>query len=278
MRRIGELSGFQNVVAGAKATIDLPADRRYHALILNYKTNAARATIEADIKLVKVYLNGLPQMEITAQELLAIYERHGHEFTAGMLPIYFSEPWRRSAQGEDSMALETLGRFRTFQVEVELDAGALAPALELFADYDFNQSGDPIRVMRKFVRQQIPVAAVGPYTLNNIPSNGSIHGLHCFEAAANDITNVRVKQNDAEIYNASREIGDAILKGQGGGPVAGVFSIAFDRTERVGHKVDQAVLQNGVPVLAQFSAEFEMANASPFFLVYEFVGPANSGG
>lgn len=279
MRRIGEVSSFQNVAAGAKATIDLPADRRYHALHLNYKTDANRATIEADIKLIKVYLNGIPQWEITAKELLAIYERHGHTFTAGMLPLYFSEPWRRTTQGEDSTALATLGRFRTFQIEVEFDAAAAAPTLECFAEYDFADiNPNEIRAMRKFVRQQVPVAAVGPHTLTNIPNNGSLHGLHCFENAVDDITSVRVKVNDAVIYDIPRVVADTILKDQGGAPVAGVFHIAFDRTERVGHMVNQAIMQNGVPVLSQFSAEFQMANASPFFMLYEFVGPANSGG
>lgn len=279
MRRIGEVSSFQNVAPGAKATIDLPADRRYHVLHLNYKTNANRATIEADIKLIKVYLNGIPQWEITAKELLAIYERHGHTFSAGMLPLYFSEPWRRTTQGEDSTALATLGRFRTFQIEVEFDAAAVAPTLECFADYDFAAiTANEIRAMRKFVRQQVPVAAVGPHTLTNIPNNGSLHGIHCFENAVDDITSVRVKVNDAVIYDIPRVVADTILKDQGGVPVAGVFHIAFDRTERVGHMVHQAMMQNGVPVLSQFSAEFQMANASPFFMLYEFVGPANSGG
>lgn len=274
-RFVGEQSAFSNVAPNTTATIDLPVDRRYHVLWLKYKTNATRPVIEADITRIKVMLNGIVQWEISPKELLAIYERHGYSFIDGYLPLFFSEPWRRSAIGEDNTAWQLFGNIRTFQIDIEIAPTAVAPTLECFSQYD-RMRGD-LGLIRKYVRQQVPVAATGPHPLNNVPGSGSLHGFHCFEQAQGDISNVRVKVNDFEAYNADRSLAEALIQPAGGKPVAGMFPVAFDATERVADRIDQAVAtSNGQAIRSEFQIEFEMVQANAFFLVWEFIGPANA--
>ncbi|PCJ90943.1 MAG: hypothetical protein COA52_09680 [Hyphomicrobiales bacterium] len=273
-RYVGEQSAFSNVQPNTTATIDLPVDRRYHVLWIKYKTNANRATIETDILRIKVMLNGIVQWEISPKELFAIYERHGYTFIDGYLPLFFSEPWRRSPAGEDSTGWQLFGNIRTFQIDVEIAPGANAPALECFSQYDRKPGG--LGLIRKYTRQQVPVAATGPHTLNNVPGSGSLHGFHCFETTQGDIANVRVKVNDFEVFNADRALAEALIQPAGGKPVAGMFPVAFDATERVADRIDQALAVGNQVTRSEFQLEFEMVVANPFFLVWEFIGPANA--
>jgi len=61
--------GFNNVAAGGMATTKLPRNRRYHALFLQYKTNAAQATIEADITQIRLLVNSKVIRAFSAAEL-----------------------------------------------------------------------------------------------------------------------------------------------------------------------------------------------------------------
>lgn len=281
MRLVDVNNSVTNVVPTGTATADLPVDRRYHAIHLLIEHNGAAATraqIEQFFPSLKLYIDGITQWDLRTSELLAIYERHGNVFTSGVLTLYFSEPWRRSPAGEDAMAFDARSS-RTFQIELQT-AGAINPKISTYVEYDYfnGQNGLPHSgSIRKFIRHQIPVAAIGPYTHTNLPDGGSIHGLHCFETNVNDIAAVEVKRNNLVVFNAPRILADKMVKDQGGVPVPGVFHITPDRTERVGHKLDLAArLADGSIQRSNNAIEFDMAAAAAFPLVYEMSGPPNA--
>lgn len=277
MRRIAELGSFQNVVAGSKATLDLPVDRRYHSLKIGYKRSGAAATraqMESSISLIRLLLDGVVQWELSAKQLFATHDIHGYPVTSGVLPLFFSEPWRRSPAGEDNLAWAVQGEVRTFQVEIDIAGTAVSPALECYSEFDNVQA--PLAPIRKFTRQQVPVAATGLHTLDQIPGIGNLHALHCFEAAANDVKSIRAELEQQIVFEAPRYIADELNKAHGGAPVAGVFSLRFDRTERVSDMLgNQFVTANGARGRRPVRFLFDMVNASPFTLLYEFIGGKN---
>lgn len=279
MRRFAELGSFQNVVAGSKATLDLPVDRRYHALKIGYIAGAGavaatRATMEADISLIRLLLDGVVQWELSAAQYFAILDIHGYPVTSGVIPLHFSEPWRRSPQGEDNLAWAVAGEVRTFQVEIEIAGAAVSPKLECFCEFD--NIAAPLAPIRKYTRQQVPVAATGFHTLDQIPGIGNLHALHCFEAADGDVKSIRFERQQQIVYEAPRYIADELQKAHGGSPVSGVFTLRFDRTERVSDTLEnQLRTPNGGIARVPVRAMFDMANASPFTLLYEFVGGKN---
>ncbi len=279
MRRIAELGSFQNVVAGSKATLDLPVDRRYHGLKIGYRngaggTAATRAEMASEITLIRLLLDGVVQWELSASQLFAMLDVHGYPVTDGVLPLHFSEPWRRSPQGEDNLAWAVRGEVRTFQVEIEIAAGAVSPSLECFCEFDNIDA--PLAPIRKFTRQQVPVAATGLHTLDQIPGIGNLHALHAFEAASGDVKSIRAELEQQIVFEAPRYIADELTKAHGGAPVDGVFSLRFDRTERVSDTLgNQVRLQSGAIARKPVRFLFDMANASPFTLLYEFVGGKN---
>ena len=98
------LPAFNNVAAGGTATTRCPRNRRYHGLLLQYKTNAAQATIEADLTEIRIKVNGKTVRQFSTAQLNIINALNGIAFTLGMVPIWFSEPRRRTPVGADYLA------------------------------------------------------------------------------------------------------------------------------------------------------------------------------
>lgn len=279
MRRIDKLSSFQNIVAGQKATVSLPVDRNYHGLRIHYKKGgnaASRVSMEADIKLVRLLLDGVVQWELTAKQLFALLDIKGYPVTTGILPIHFSEPWRRSPQGEDLLSWSLAGSVRTFQVEVDLADDVNQPDLDCYCDYD--NAVKALGVIRKITQQQIPVAGTGIHTLDQIPGIGNLQALYAFESAAGDIKHVRIELKQNVVYEAPRAIADELLISHGGASVADVFGIRFDRTERASNMLANRVSNGAGGIVRQpVRLDFDMKTASPFTALYEYVGPKNGG-
>ena len=125
MRRHEPARSFNAVGAGQTATLNLPPDGIYHKLMLHYAeggTAADAATVTAAIDEARLIVNGKVQRRFTGEDLLAINAYHGKAYTDGYLPIFFSEPWRRTVQGEDALAWG-MGDVETFQLEVDIAAG-----------------------------------------------------------------------------------------------------------------------------------------------------------
>src|SRR6478735_12511912 len=100
MRRKVVLSSINSVGIGQTASIDLPVGgRRYFAVYLLYKTNAAQATIEADVTEIRVIANGKVQRRFSAADLNVVNATYGVAFTLGMIPILLHHPRARTWQG-----------------------------------------------------------------------------------------------------------------------------------------------------------------------------------
>ncbi|WP_109314993.1 major capsid protein P2 [Pseudovibrio ascidiaceicola] len=279
MRRIDKLSSFQNIVAGQKATVNLPVDRNYHGLRIHYKKggNAAnRASMEADIKLIRLLIDGVVQWELTAKQLFALHVIKGYPVKTGVIPIHFSEPWRRSPQGEDLLSWSLAGSARTFQVEVDIAEGVTQPDLDCYCDYD--NAAKALGVIRKITQQQIPVAGTGIHTLDQIPGIGNLQALYAFESTVGDIKHVRIELKQNVVYEAPRIIADELLISHGGEAVDDVFAVRFDRTERASNMLSNRVTtQTGGIARQPVRIDFDMKTASPFTALYEYVGPKNGG-
>ncbi|MGH0003927.1 major capsid protein P2 [Pseudovibrio ascidiaceicola] len=272
MRRTELMNPFHNVVPGEKATVTLPTDRRYHKIIFEYKTGTSRgsrATMEAAVKNIRVMLNGVPQWELSAKELFAILEIKGVTISSGIIPLNFSEPWRRTPNGEDATAWALQGKASSFQIEVELDAGASNPGIKCYAEYD---NVDAPLLIKKFTRSQVQVSTTGILTVDQIPNLGDIHAMYGFEKEAGDIKSVKIERNGYVAYDLPRAIAGEALRTHGGAVVNDVFAVRFDRTERIGHFL-KLTKQDGFSV--PIKQEYDMAKANSFTQILEYLGAPN---
>lgn len=162
MRFNDRVTGINGVAAGGVATVEMPVGRRYHGLTLYYKTNAAQATIEADISYIRLLVNGVLIRDINVAELYKDNIANGRAFVLGEIPIFFSEPWRASVFQEEATAWDVMDE-RTFTVQVAIAGGAAAPTLSAIAQFDYvrndGKEGRPGLNIVHWNRQTVNVAA-----------------------------------------------------------------------------------------------------------------------
>lgn len=271
-RNIVELSDWNSVSPGQKATLDVPVGPlMYHQLRIKYGTATAgganQANMEAEIKRVRLNLNGVTQREFTAAELFAINAYRGVPFRAGSLPIFLSHPWQRTPQGEDGLAWR-VGDIDTFHVEVELDSGANAPTLEARAaidniPVDRSAMGDIV----KWKRLNVDNSAIGVRNFTQFAKEDPYYTIHCFSG---DIKDVRLETDRIVRWDLTDDQMSDFLLDQGFAPQAGMYHIDFASTARV---LDVLDMEIGGRRVGTFKVDFDMGAANGFDVVTETIGP-----
>ena len=275
MRFVRATNEFVNVVTGSVATVDLPVDRRYHNVVLEYKRDGALATwaqIKADIALIEIELNGIVQRSIKPAQLEAMHAFRGHVDQDGYVTLHFSEWWARLPDGEDGQAWNVRGNVRTFQIKVTLNAGAHTVALKAFHQHDggiVNGGAVPFKSAKRYISQTVPVSAVGVFTLTQLPRDGLFKSFYCFETADGDIERVRITVDSVEVYDMTRDQAEAMLP-RDGVKQAGVFPVIFDVQNRLS---DGLLTRNNQGGVLNIRTEFTMGAANPFDMVAEYLAP-----
>lgn len=276
-RRAGQVGTFTQVFAGGKTTNDLPRDRRYHGLFLEFKCDAGNslATIANSIGTIRILLNGVEQWNLTAKKLIATYQQRGLPVFDGYLPIYFSEEQARTKSEEINLAWDvTDPSITSFQIEIEIKAGVVNPVLKAHAEY---VPGDPlagIGLIKKMSGQYVQVAAAGAraVTLDSLPPIGGLHAIHCFEKVAGDVEKMALKVNTIDVFAAERGLADILNGRHGHTSIPGVYTARFNRSGDMGYALP-TIQPNGVAPI--FEMSFDMKQANGFELLFEHVGPPN---
>lgn len=267
MRRHEPTRSFNAVGAGQTATLNLPPDGIYHKLMLHYAesgTAANSATVIAALDELRLIVNGKVQRRMTGEDLLAINAYHGKGYTAGQLPIFFSEPWRRTVQGEDALAWG-MGDVETFQLEVDIASGRTGPTLAATSVKDIAVANmGPIVKWRKYT---VPVSAVGTVNIDDFDRRDTQYAFHC---KSTDIDHVRVELDREIIIDTDVATLEDTGDDQGFSWQSGWTHIDFNDTRRVG---------DGLPMIdaagqrkRDFLVNFDMSAATTFSVVSETLG------
>lgn len=229
MRRTVVLTSINGVAAGQTATLDLPTGgRRYFALYALYKTNAAQATIEADITEIRIIINGKVQRRLSSADLNFLNTTNGLAFVAGMIPILFAEPRRRTMQGEEGLAWGTVG-VGTFRVEFDIAGGAVAPTLSAFAEVDDVPA--PLGPIVKVYKETFNATGAQTLNITTLPKRDSYARIHARSAL---VTRMKAVVDGLDIFDVDRATAAALLtRRQGLAMVANNFSLIFDSSDQV---------------------------------------------
>ena len=276
-RRFVSTNAFSAVAAGSQATLDLPVGPvTYHGLQLTYTTGTAgganQANMETEITECRVKVNGKEQRRFSARELFDILAFYGIGFQTGILYIPFSEPWRRSVTGEDSLAWGTHD-IDTLQVEVDIAGSATNPTLSARALVE--RVARPMGPIVKWRRFNVPVSATGIRTLTTLPRTDAYYAIHC---DSTNISDVEVKVDQAEVFKATKAQADALYQSAAPRtltPQSDWFHIVFDPTHRVSDALAMAQEDDSGAVRAvqELRVDFNMAAASSFNVLTLTLGP-----
>lgn len=238
------LPAFNNVAVGGTATTRVPRNARYHAFFLQYKTNANQATIEADITEVRIKVNGKIIRQASAAQINIINAMNGIAFNAGMLPIIFSEPRRRTPEGEEYLALlayEALG-VGDVDIEVDISGAAAAPTLGGLMYFDYQRPADQfanadLRTVMHWMRKVTPCAAAfgasAPLTPPAFfpPVRGWLHRVHHFDPV---VTQNILRNGQTPFWNATTVQLPALLGLSAMAKQANTFHAVLDATQQYG--------------------------------------------
>lgn len=276
-REIVEANSFNGVGIGQTATLSLPVGAvQYHAIYLIYSTTTAggatRANMEAEITEVRLMLNGRAQRTFSFKQAMDIYERMGISFSAGILPIYFSEPWRRAAQGEDVLAWP-MGDMSTFVIEVDIIGTATAP-VTLKALIVQDQVDAQLGGIVKWFRHTVPVPAIGEVDFDSLPKRDTLAKLHFFSA---DIAKIGFKVSNRQVVEFTltpAQLDYIYLQHGGIAGVTGLTGVFFDFTNRNADMLPVVFSDNGqIKPVPNLALTFDMSAATSFTLLRETFGP-----
>lgn len=207
MRINDQITGINGVVAGGTGSVNLDVNRRVHGLTFYYKTNAAQATIEADILFLQLYVNGILIRDINMVELFRENAANGRAFVLGQIPVFFSEPWRASVMAEEATAWDLWGQV-SFTAKIGISGAAVAPAITGVWAYDFLRNvdaatGRPALNIVKWIRDSFNLSA-GQQTLTQF-QKGFLYQRQTFTTTAgNEISAFLVQLNSNVVRNVSR--------------------------------------------------------------------------
>ncbi|MDO8840425.1 MAG: major capsid protein P2 [Parvibaculum sp.] len=265
------LATINGVASPGRATIDMPADRRYHCIMLEYRENGVlvtQANMELALTNISIRLDGTAQREFSAAQLNVMNALRGMAYQNGRLFIWFREPWHSRLEDQDRMAWSLQRNAQTFQIEVDIAAGRTNPTLTASAVVDNVVA--PL-IMRKTRRLNVPVTSTGVRTEANMHrSIGDYSMLHCFEATANDISAVKVYVDQVLAFDRTRLLNNAVLTARGFTPAAAVFHINF---EEFGTPLLPLPMRRGDGgAVGELRFDFDMAAAASFNILAEYIG------
>jgi len=267
-KRLIPLNGFNSVAAGQTATLTLPTRGTYHGLLLKYGTatvgGATQANMIAEITEVRLVVNDKVQRRFSATELFDLNVHRNITFATGFLPIYFAEPWRRTAQGEDALAWG-MADVNTFQVEIDIAAGATSPTFTGKALWTSDQR--PMGQIVKWRKHTIPVSATGIVNVTTLNKNDSYYGLHAHSA---NILDIKVTIDSTDHWTGDVTENDKLQSDMGLTPVAGWFHVDFDFTSRASDSLSMVNPAGGM--VDEFQVDFNMSAATSFTLITETLG------
>lgn len=252
------LPSFNNVAVSSTATTRLPRNRRYHAIFLQFKTNDTQANIQSALTEIRIKVNSKVVRTFSATQLYLINALNGRAFTAGMLPIFFSEPWRRTPEGEEFLALNAFEALGVGDVDIEVDISAAiaAPTLAGIMVFDYErpanvwadipgavpgatpaqaQNARLLRTVMHWQRKITPCAAAFTASSPLTPANffpaldGFLHRVHSFDAV---ITANTLRNGETPFWTSTDVQLPQLLIAGGMTKQASTFHLVLDATQQ----------------------------------------------
>lgn len=233
---ITNISGVPAVGTSGDVTMDIPANARYHAIVLEILVNGVAATaaeIRTALTNIQFIVNGNVLRQFSATDAQQILLLNGETLKDGFLPVYFSEPWRADVMDEEVTSWDLAGQ-RSFTIQISATAPATPLTLKGYRIYDFLRNtidNKPFAQIIKWVKQSYN-AAIGENDYDQIPKAWPIQRIHCFAAAA-AITRARVRSDSVEIFDQTFAQNAQSLAPYGLVQQANSFPIVFDYTQQI---------------------------------------------
>jgi len=199
-RKTIKLPSLSRVVAGSKATLEIPVGPTYYRLTFSATGTALAA---AHIKRIDVLIDG--RVVLTYKDLTRLMDLNGyynrsadtvnefclHFFRAELMDIVY-----RRAPGFGT------GDVQTFHIEIELDAAAPGD-MTLDAHAFIDPIAQPLGVFFKVREYPFSSSVAGEVEVDKLPRGAFYSAIHLFKS---DITEVEVEADQVKIIDATKAV------------------------------------------------------------------------
>jgi len=259
MRRIKKLPAFTPFAAGATTVADVPVGLTYERLMLRHTAglgvDATQATFATNVDEIRVILDAEVIMRLSGAQLNAINNFYGVTHEDGVFPILFSRPWARTVAGEDELAIGTAD-VDTFHIEVDVNAAAATPTLELYA---VQSPGTPLGTHITIKPFPKTASGAGEFQIQDIPKGP--FGAFAMHMDTTNINTVNIEANGKKVTQADKAILKAVNVEAGRANQTGYTHLDYVSTNR---------MRDALPLdLQDFVMEFDMSAAASFTLLLE---------
>lgn len=224
----------EGVAPGQTATFKCSIGRQFleHQLIYSGVTLAQLLEI-------RVMANGKAIHTYSGEERDAMNQYMGMAAANGILRIPYTRNLLKTMAAEVETGITTgvadkNGRIITsFNIEVDIDAAAVAPKLEMQSSEANPSAGGPGTIMhvKRFRRN---LSGAGEFEVSDIPFGGpttiALNRAFIFEGAAQEITKVKVERNLRSIWERTKALNERLQSDNKKVPQAGL--VVIDKTER----------------------------------------------
>lgn len=263
-----KMPSFEGVAAGQTATAKLPIGRRYHELQLTYT-----GVTLAQMTEIRVFANAKKIHAYSGTDRDAMNKFDGRAAAAGVLTIPFDRYALMTLAAEEETALNTGSpdangvQISSLYVEIDIDAGAAAPAFSLNATVSDALAGGAGTVLH-VLKHTRDAAGAGEFEISDLPRGTSTTmalNRIFFKPSANDISNIKIERNQYTIFERTKAL-NAVIQADGvRTPQAGY--IAVDKTER-GYGGDAIALIGAV----DYRYKLTMTGAASLTVYSEYMG------
>ncbi|MBE98715.1 MAG: hypothetical protein CMP77_01915 [Flavobacterium sp.] len=199
----------QGINAGGTAYFKLPTGLRYHMLVIKY---AGDLTDYPELRVV-ANTETIRRVSFTEQDMM----NQTDELPAagGLLVVPFDSLGMRIREGQEETALN-VGRpagadpqpdeITTAEVQIDIDAGASAPALEVFATTSAAMLGGA-GLVRHVVKTPRQVGGAGEFDIQDLPFNKPNRALirRAF-FATESVNKLEVYRDNVKIFERTRDL------------------------------------------------------------------------
>lgn len=221
----------EGVTAGGQALAKLPIGNAYHDLYLEYS-----GVTLAQLTEIRIKANGKVIHRYSATERDVMNQFNGLPAANGLLRIPFDRIGLKTRIGEELTLINTGSRaengraITSLHVEIDIDAAATAPVLELYAVQSDARPGGPGTVMHvlPFTRS---AAGAGELQVSDLPFNGVTSQLlpRIYIKTAN-LTKLQIERDTYNIFERKKALNDLVQTEGERVPQAGWY--VYDTTER----------------------------------------------
>lgn len=242
MRIKNYINGIEGVASGGVAVANVPVNRRYFDFRMfvtgNLAGGGAAQTAAQLITNVRVFVNSVVIIDLTATELRKIALMNGLTLTDDQIPIFAAEPWRATVTGEESVSWDLAGQQKC-TVELTFASGTEALAFKMLASYDYgrnvsvNDKGEtsPLLAIVKKTATTYTVGA-GTFDMVTLPQRWPIQRLE-LNSSAGTIDFLECYRDDEKVHEATVAENNATLTNQAMDGSQFSYVLAFDSDQQV---------------------------------------------